>query len=391
MKKSRNFLNKDIIAISTFFTLLFVALCVCMVVFLANDASTVINNPYNRRSENLKKKVLRGIIYSEDDDILAFSENGEDGSEIRDYPYGREFAHVVGFDVNGALGLESSYNYNLLSPGVGFFKNISNEINGVKSPGKNIRTTLDVPLQEACYKALNNISGGVIVMDPSTGSVKALVSAPDFDPSAVAENWESIISDDNNGVLFNRVTQGAILPAEIQAGDITMSFEIFTDEKAFSVQDEKDGDGLSTLYQMAQYVCAAANDGKLMKTILVSEILDADNNVLSKTKYSVAETLLTADKCAQLLEFMQNNVTSGNCGMVKSDSYDVFAIKGECVADDPEADYEYEHSYFMCIAQKDDEKIVVCVMIENKQESNTEAIEAAKEILDYYFRQGIYD
>lgn len=42
-------------------------------------------------------------------------------------------------------------------------------------------TTLDVDLQEAAYKAIGSNKGAVIVMEPSTGKILAMVSKPDYD------------------------------------------------------------------------------------------------------------------------------------------------------------------------------------------------------------------
>lgn len=79
--------------------------------------------------------------------------------------------------------------------------------------GDNVVTTLDSTLQETAYQALGNYDGAVVVMEPSTGKVLAMVSKPDFDPNTIAADWDSIISEDNNNsVLLNRATQGLYPP-----------------------------------------------------------------------------------------------------------------------------------------------------------------------------------
>lgn len=68
-------------------------------------------------------------------------------------------------------------------------------------------------MQETAYQALGNYDGAVVVMEPSTGKVLAMVSKPDFDPNTIAADWDSIISEDNNNsVLLNRATQGLYPP-----------------------------------------------------------------------------------------------------------------------------------------------------------------------------------
>ena len=54
-----------------------------------------------------------------------------------------------------------------------------------KYQGDNVVTTLDADLQEAAYDALGANKGAVVVMDPSTGKILAMVSKPDFDPNTV--------------------------------------------------------------------------------------------------------------------------------------------------------------------------------------------------------------
>lgn len=212
-------INQDIIKVSVFFCILAAALIVYLCVFLTFDASNVINNPYNKRTESFKKIVKRGNIYAADGQTLAYSEVN-DKVETRYYPFGNLFAHVVGFEDFGGLGLESSYNFYMLTTHTNMFEKISNEFNGVKNPGDSINTTLDVNLQRFIYDTFGTLRGGVIALDPSNGHVYAMVSKPDFDPNTLAQNWESISQDTQNSVLVNRVTQGQYTPGS--------TFKLFT-------------------------------------------------------------------------------------------------------------------------------------------------------------------
>ncbi len=60
--------------------------------------------------------------------------------------------------------------------------------------------------------ALGEHDGAVVVMEPSTGRILAMVSKPDFDPNEVAANWEAISGDSESSVLVNRATQGQYPP-----------------------------------------------------------------------------------------------------------------------------------------------------------------------------------
>ena len=70
--------------------------------------------------------------------------SAEDGSEMRTYPYGEVFAHVVGYDVNGKSGLEScNENLNLLTSNAFFVERIIKEFQAKKNTGDSVVTTLD--------------------------------------------------------------------------------------------------------------------------------------------------------------------------------------------------------------------------------------------------------
>ena len=51
--------------------------------------------------------------------------------------------------------------------------------------GDTVVTTLDADLQEAAYQALGEKKGAVVVMEPKTGKILAMVSKPDFDPNTI--------------------------------------------------------------------------------------------------------------------------------------------------------------------------------------------------------------
>lgn len=83
---------------------------------------------------------------------------------------------------------------------------------GVKNPGDNVYTTLDVQIQQVADEQLSVYKGAVIVTEVSTGRVLALISHPDFDPNEISEIWDDLLADENSSVLLNRATQGLYPP-----------------------------------------------------------------------------------------------------------------------------------------------------------------------------------
>lgn len=199
------------------FTYVMVGLFVCMMgyfgYFLQVRGETVINNSYNSRLDRFADRIVRGEILSSDGRVLARTETDENGVEKRIYPYGSLFAHVVGYSDNGKTGLEALANFYLLSSHMNLVEQTVNELSGVKNIGDNVITTLDVDLQQTAAAALGERKGAVIVLQPDTGKILAMVSYPGFDPNTLTEDWDRLISGDNTEAqLLNRSTQGLYPP-----------------------------------------------------------------------------------------------------------------------------------------------------------------------------------
>lgn len=206
--------NREFAKVTYLFVTLFLVLMGYIVYFTAVRSKDIINSSYNVRLDSMADRVVRGKILDKDGNILAETIVNEDGTETRNYPYGKLYAHVVGYDSMGKAGLESTENFNLLTSNAFFLEKISKTFREEKNIGDNIVTTLDTNLQEAAYNALGNYNGAVIVMDASTGKVLAMVSKPTFDPNRIISDWESLINNEN-GILVNRAMQGSYAPGSV--------------------------------------------------------------------------------------------------------------------------------------------------------------------------------
>lgn len=137
--------------------------------------------------------------------------------DYRAYPEGALLGHLTGYvnsDGKGQYGLEEYLNADL-SGRSGMLKAvtdssgvpISTQDNIIEEPknGTSYVLTIDRYLQGVAEKALKKAiddnkaaSGSVIIMDPYTGAVKAMVNAPDYDPnnySAVGkQNYANFIN-----------------------------------------------------------------------------------------------------------------------------------------------------------------------------------------------------
>lgn len=209
--KAKRARNKEFARVTYIFVALFLVLMGYITYFQVARSRDIIRSPYNARQDSYADRVVRGKILDKDGNVLAQTNVSEDGTETREYPYGNMFAHVVGYSVQGKSGLESVENFELLTSNAFFLEKIKNEFQDKKNMGDSVVTTLNLELQEAAYDALGNYKGAVVVMEPSTGKILAMVSKPDFDPNTVAENWD-FLNTDQDSVLLNRATQGQYAP-----------------------------------------------------------------------------------------------------------------------------------------------------------------------------------
>lgn len=171
---------------------------------------------------------------------------------IRHYPYGAAVAHAVGYvgalskeDLQrlvgseyagtvhtGKTGVESSYEEQLHGD-VGYNNVVTNALgrqvpgdprdladtmpgNEAPAPGDDIYLSLDLDLQLIATQALQGYRGAVVAIDPWSGEILALVSAPSFDPNLFAVGMSTAqyaaLQDNLTRPLFNRAIRGAYPP-----------------------------------------------------------------------------------------------------------------------------------------------------------------------------------
>lgn len=195
------------------FVLLFFALAAHFVKFQIEESEEFINNDYNSREELFAERIIRGNILSADGEVLAETIVDVDGTERRNYPYDNVFAHIVGYAANGKAGIEKLANFHLLKSHISIDEKVEVELSEQKYKGDNVITTLNSKLQQVAYDGLSWYEGAVVVLEPSTGKILAMVSKPNFNPNNVEEEWEYLTSEDNTStVLLNRATQGLYPP-----------------------------------------------------------------------------------------------------------------------------------------------------------------------------------
>ncbi len=130
-------------------------------------------------------------------------------------------------DYIGISGLERAYEDELRGKkGVSvYLVDVHNRIKGsygegrydtVAVLGSNIRTTIDVNLQEYGEQLMQNKIGGIVAIEPSTGEVLSMISSPTYDPDLLVGRPRTtnfrILERDTIKPLFNRALMAMYPP-----------------------------------------------------------------------------------------------------------------------------------------------------------------------------------
>lgn len=164
---------------------------------------------------------------------------------VRVYPYDAG-AHIMGYvgevdsnilrrsnfyyqlgDYVGRSGLEQYYEKQLMGQRgieywikdnknrlVGHYAN--QELDTAAIAGRNLRTYLDIELQQLAEKLLANKVGAIVAIEPKTGGILAMASGPDYDPNSLTgpekqKNYAKLALD-VSAPLLNRAIKGLYQP-----------------------------------------------------------------------------------------------------------------------------------------------------------------------------------
>ncbi len=225
-----------------------VAMVVCfLALFLqlnnvqVKNAKTYANAPHNPAVIEAKYDQPRGIIQSADGVVLAQSVKTNSGSYkyVREYPLGSLFAQITGYLPIGGLatGVENTYNSYL-----------TQHNRPVKTIGDLLTTpvetdtvtlTLSSKLQATAKQALNGRDGAVVVLDPTTGAVRAMYSNPTFDPNPLSANDATTVNNAYAAITTKNPTSGFAPAVSLAYQDIFYpgsTFKVVTATAAYQYQ-----------------------------------------------------------------------------------------------------------------------------------------------------------
>jgi peptidoglycan glycosyltransferase len=180
------------------------------------QASSLRENPLNRRQLLESERIQRGPIVAADGTVLARSVPAAEGTFTRIYPTGELFAHAVGYYYTdlGSSGLERYRQAQLTGRAGTNLQSILDQLQGKEPVGDKVVTSLDPAAQRVANSALAGYQGSVTALDPRTGAVTVMASSPGFDPNVLRSSaaYQKLTADTSGRPLINRATQFGYAP-----------------------------------------------------------------------------------------------------------------------------------------------------------------------------------
>jgi peptidoglycan glycosyltransferase len=181
--------NREIKRVSIVVLCMFMALFVSTSVIQVATADTLNADGRNTRTLDDSYQVQRGSILVAGKPVAESVPIKDSYNYQREYPQGLVYSSVTGFfPVSGApTGIEGAMNGELSGTSSDdFFTQLANLVTGKHPQGNSVELTIDPVAQQAAYEALGSQQGAVVVLEPKTGRILAMVSKPDFDPNTLA-------------------------------------------------------------------------------------------------------------------------------------------------------------------------------------------------------------
>lgn len=258
-------MNVSIGRLTTVFVVFFLLVSLVMVNVQVFQAQELAASPYNPRHCLRSSEPVRGSIFDRHG-VLLVKSVADDSAPCG---YRREWnpaavkaglAPLIGYFSYryGALGVEAHYNDVLSGAGKGStMDTVTNQLLHKQVIGNDIYLTVDLKLQQqvnelyntdaefggVCQTPGSDPPGSVIVEDPQTGEILAMLSRPYYDPNRIGDDtyWRQI-NGDHSAPLLDRATQGLYIPgstfktltlsAAIDAGQIGLD-QTFTHDEAY--------------------------------------------------------------------------------------------------------------------------------------------------------------
>lgn len=143
------------------------------------------------------------------------------------------------------------------------------------------------------------------------------------------------------------------------------------------------GQVLASPMEMAMVSAAIANNGLMMKPILVKDVLNQKGDSIKKTKIESLQQVTSVENAKILKGYMKAGVNEGTGGNAALESIEVCGKTGTADTGRPN---EKPHSWFVGFAPKDNPQIAIAVIVENGGVGGGTAAEVAREVIKQYIK-----
>ncbi|HKE06078.1 MAG TPA: penicillin-binding transpeptidase domain-containing protein, partial [Blastocatellia bacterium] len=214
--------------------------------FGESAAFAALKNKRDQRNRREAESTLRGWIYDRHHDPRRALAKYRYlyGRIIRDYPLGTGAAHIVGYATlsHGDVLLERvAATLRPSQPQKSWWEKLTDFNSGATRPpvGPDMVLTIDYDLQKAAAEQLKDRRGAIIMLNPQTGELLAMASAPSFDPSDVDNEWQEIWNDAGRKPLLNRALDEYYLPGStFKTLTASAAIESRLEDKIFTCRGE---------------------------------------------------------------------------------------------------------------------------------------------------------
>ena len=183
----------------------------------------LLKNRRDQRNRRDNESRLRGWIFDRHHDIRQSLAKYRylNGQIIRDYPLGARAAHLIGYSglLRGDAMIERAVSVDAVDPADAersWWERLTAGGSSGKDAviGRDLVLTIDFDLQKEASDKLAGKLGAIVMINPQTGELLALASAPSFDPDDIAndEKWRQIAGDVKSRPLLNRALDEYYLP-----------------------------------------------------------------------------------------------------------------------------------------------------------------------------------
>ncbi len=169
----------------------------------------------------IQKRLLREYPYNSAANVLGYiSQVNEEMAKKNPYYQSGELIGYQGVEkyyekeLRGVKGVKY-IKRNILNKEIGPYKN--GKFDTLSVAGKDLKLSLDVNLQQYGEWLLRNKKGGIVAIEPHSGEILALITAPSYNPSLMvgrdrSKNFNKLYLDKFNKPLFDRSLQAQYSP-----------------------------------------------------------------------------------------------------------------------------------------------------------------------------------